>query len=172
MVFQPRPQLLAAHPVDASGTGVTLDPSERRGEILAGHEQLPQASLGGVRSGVVWRRGWAVLWPSALGLHPQAFPTRPLAGLAAFNVHPSSTHVLRLASRSALPGDETIPPVLWPLLTSPQRTVTSRSPLSHATRRTRQARPGIQAHPWRSPQVRPATFTTHPPHIRLGPLMA
>jgi hypothetical protein len=35
VVSQPRPQLLGAHPIDASGTGVPLDASERLGEILA-----------------------------------------------------------------------------------------------------------------------------------------
>ena len=61
VVFQPRPQLLGAHPVDARGTGVLLDASERLGEILAGQELLPQARLGGVRSGVTRRRGWTSL---------------------------------------------------------------------------------------------------------------
>src|SRR5262249_677721 len=42
VVMQPWPQLLGAHPVDAWGTGVLLDASERLGEIPAGHELLPQ----------------------------------------------------------------------------------------------------------------------------------
>src|SRR5215472_8982242 len=96
MVMQPRPQLPGAHPVDARGTGVLLDASERLGEILASQELLPQARLGGVRSGVARRRGWAALWPVAVGLHPPALPTRPLTGLAAFNVHPASTRILHL----------------------------------------------------------------------------
>ena len=52
MVMQPWPQLLGAHPVDARGTGVLLDASERLGEIPAGQELLPQARLGGVSGGV------------------------------------------------------------------------------------------------------------------------
>jgi hypothetical protein len=78
----------------------------------------------------VWRRGWAVPWLGVLGLHPQTLPARPLKGLAAFNVHPTSTHVLRLGFAFGPSQRSTIPPVLWPLLTSPQRTATSRSPLS------------------------------------------
>jgi hypothetical protein len=50
-----------AHPVDARGTGVLLDASERLGEILAGQELLPQAHLGGVRGGVARHRGWTAL---------------------------------------------------------------------------------------------------------------
>ena len=61
VIFQPRPQLLGAHPVDAWGTGVLLDASERLGEILAGQELLPQARLGGVRCGIARRRGWTAL---------------------------------------------------------------------------------------------------------------
>jgi hypothetical protein len=61
MIMQPRPQLLGAHPVDAWGTGVLLDASERLGEIPAGQEQLPQARLGGVSIGAVRRRIAAAL---------------------------------------------------------------------------------------------------------------
>ena len=57
MVFQPRPQLLRAHSVDAWGTGFLLDAFQCLGEILAGHDLLPQAHLGGVRSGIARRRG-------------------------------------------------------------------------------------------------------------------
>ena len=45
--FNHGPQLLGAHPVDASGTGVLPDASERVDEILARREPLPQARLGG-----------------------------------------------------------------------------------------------------------------------------
>jgi hypothetical protein len=41
MVMQPRPQFLAAQPVDARGTGVLLDASERLGKVAAGQELLP-----------------------------------------------------------------------------------------------------------------------------------
>jgi hypothetical protein len=61
VVFQPRPQLLGAHPVDARGTGVLLDASERLSEIPAGQELLPQARLGGVSGGVIRRRIVAAL---------------------------------------------------------------------------------------------------------------
>ena len=47
MVMKPRPQLLGAHPVDARGTGVLLDASERLGEIPTGQELLPQARPAG-----------------------------------------------------------------------------------------------------------------------------
>ena len=57
MVMKPWPQLLGAHPVDARGTGVLLDASERLGEILAGQELLPQvARVGGVSDGAVRRQ--------------------------------------------------------------------------------------------------------------------
>jgi len=57
VVMQPRSQLLGAHPVDAWGTGVSLDASERLGEIPAGQEQLPQRTrFGGVSDGVIRRR--------------------------------------------------------------------------------------------------------------------
>src|SRR5271167_1945497 len=96
MVFQPRPQLLGAHPVDASGTGVALDTSERLSEIPAGQGPLPQARLGGVSAGVVRRRGAAALWPGVLGLHPQTLPARPPKGLATVKATPTSTNVLSL----------------------------------------------------------------------------
>ena len=56
MVFQPRPQLLCAHPVDASSTGVTLDTSKRQSEILTGQKLLPETHRGGVSNGVTRRR--------------------------------------------------------------------------------------------------------------------
>jgi hypothetical protein len=56
MVFQPRPQLLCAHPVDASSTGVSLDTSKRLSEILTGQELLPKNHRDGVSNGVTRRR--------------------------------------------------------------------------------------------------------------------
>jgi hypothetical protein len=56
MVSQPRPKVLGAHPVDASGTGLLLDTSERLSEILTGQELLPETHLGGLRHGVTRRR--------------------------------------------------------------------------------------------------------------------
>ena len=96
MGFQPRPQLLGAHPVDARGTGDALDTSERLSEIPAEEHHLPQARLGGVSAGHVRRRGAAALWPGVLGLHPQTLPARPPEGLAAVNATPTSTNVLSL----------------------------------------------------------------------------
>jgi hypothetical protein len=61
MVMQPRPQVLGAHPVDAWGTGVLLDASERLGQVAAGQELLPQARLDGVSGGVARRRILAAL---------------------------------------------------------------------------------------------------------------
>jgi hypothetical protein len=62
MVMQPRPQLLRAHPVDARGTGVPLDASQRLSQVPAGQELLPQRTrLGGVSGGVIRRRIAAAL---------------------------------------------------------------------------------------------------------------
>src|SRR5918997_2986349 len=143
MAMKPRPQLLGAHPVDARGTGVLLDASERLGEILAGQQQLPQARLGGVRGGVARRRGRTALCTGVLGLHRRTFPSRPLAGLAAFNVHPTSTSVLHPGFAFGPSRRSSIPPVIRPLLTSPRRATPSRTPPSRTTRRARQAWPGI-----------------------------
>jgi hypothetical protein len=60
--MKPQPQLLGAHPVNASGTGVLLDASERLRKILAGQELLPQRTgVGGVNVGLVRRRIVAAL---------------------------------------------------------------------------------------------------------------
>jgi hypothetical protein len=59
MAIKPRPQFLGAHPIDASGTGVLLDASERRGKIPARGELFPQAHRGGVSDGPVRRRAVA-----------------------------------------------------------------------------------------------------------------
>src|SRR5450755_3974494 len=171
VVMQPRSQLLGAHPVDARGTGVPLDASERLGEIPAGQKQLPQrARVGGVSGGVIRRRIAAALWPVVLRLHPQTSPTRPPKGLAAVNATITSTDVLTLGFAFSPSQRPTIPPVLWPLLTSPWRAAPSRTPPSRTTPRTKH-RTRHLGHPWRSPQVRPATFTAHPPRLRNGPLM-
>ena len=61
VLFQPRPQLTSRHRVDASGTGVALNTSERRHEVLAGEDLLPQARSSGVSDGVVGRRAVAAL---------------------------------------------------------------------------------------------------------------
>jgi hypothetical protein len=171
VVFQPRPQLLGAHPVDARSTGVLLNASERVSEIPAGHQLHPQSTrLDGVRHGVAGRRGWAALWTGTVGLHPPALPPRPLAGLAAINVHPTSTSVLRLGFAFGPFRRHPIPPVIRPLLTSPQRAAASRPPPSRTTPRT-EPRTRHLGPPWRSPRVRPATFIAHPPRLRNGPLM-
>jgi hypothetical protein len=96
VILQPRAQLLGAHSVDACGTGVLLDASERLGEVLAGEHLLPQARLGGVSGGVVRRRADALLWRRVFGLHPLTFPTRPPEGLAAVNATATSTNVFSL----------------------------------------------------------------------------
>jgi hypothetical protein len=168
--FQPRPQLLAAHPVDARGTGVLLDASERLGEVLTGQEPLPRARLGRVRGSLARRRGWAALWLVGFGLHPPLLPARPLAGLAAFNVHPASTGALRLGFAFGPYRRPSIPPVLRPLLTAPRRAGASRPRPSRTT--PRPSRAGHLGHPRSPPRVRPATFIAHPPRLRDGPLMA
>ena len=139
MVFQPRPQLLGAHPVDARGTGVLLDASERLSKILAGCELLPQARLGGVSGGVIRRRIVAALWPDVLWLHRRTLPAKPPRGLAAINATITSTDVLALGFAFGPSRRSAIPPVLWPLLTSPRRAASSRTPPSRTTRRTRHA---------------------------------
>src|SRR4029077_5276056 len=96
---------------------------------------------------------------------------RPLTGLAAFNVHPTSTSVLHLGFAFGPSRRPTTPPVLRPLLTSPRRTPASRPRSSHPTRRSQQVWTGIQEHPRRPPRIRPATFLAHPPRLRNGPLM-
>src|ERR671924_1066996 len=174
VVSQPRPQLLGAHPVGAGSPGVLLDASERLGEVPAGQEPLPQARLGGVRSGVARRRGWTALSAGGFGLHPRhPYASRPLAGLAAIIVHPTSTGVLRLGLAFGPSRRPSIPPVLWPLLTAPRRTGASRPRPSLATQRSRpRAWMGIPGPPRSPPRVRPTTFLAHPPRLRTGPLMA
>jgi len=86
-----------AQPVDARGTGVPLDASERLGEILAGQALLPRrARLGGVSGGAVRRRVAAALWQDILGLHRRTLPARPPQGLAAITATTTSTNVLAL----------------------------------------------------------------------------
>ena len=43
-----------------------------------------------MRCGVARRRGWTALWTGSFGLHPPALLSRPLAGVAAIVVHPTS----------------------------------------------------------------------------------
>jgi len=59
VLFEPWPQLADRHAVDARGTGVALDASERQGKVLTGHDLLPQTCLGGVSGGVIRRRAVA-----------------------------------------------------------------------------------------------------------------
>ena len=89
--------------------------------------------------------------------------------MAAVNATITSTNVLTLGFAFGPSRRSAIPPVLWPLLTSPRRAASFRPPPSRTTPRTK--RTGHLGHPWRSPQVRPATFTAHPPRLRNGPLM-
>jgi hypothetical protein len=108
--------------------------------------------------------------PEVLGLHLWTLPAKPPKGLAAVNATITSTTVLTLGfafSPSQPPTRSRL--VIRRLLTSPRRTAPSRAPSSRTTPRTR--RTGHLGHPWRSPQVRPATFIAHPPRLRNGPLM-
>ncbi len=137
MVSQPRPQLLGAHPVDARGTGVLLDASERLGEIPAGQELLPQVTrVGGVSGGVARRRIAAAPWPVILGLHLWTFPARPPKGMAAVNATITSTNVLALGFAFGPSQRSRSPLVIRPLLTSPRRAAASRPPPSRTTPRT------------------------------------
>jgi hypothetical protein len=133
VAVKPGPQLRRRHPVDARGTGVLLDASERPSEVVAGEERLPQTRPGGVRRGLIRRREAAPLSTGLVGLHPPSLPPRPHTGLAAITATPTSTSVLRLGSAfgpSRRPSRS--PPVLRPLLTSPRRAATSRPPPSRA----------------------------------------
>ena len=167
MVLQPRPQLLAAHPVDASGTGVTLDTSERLGKILPGQELLPETCRCGVRCGVTRRRMIAALWTGLLRLHHQSTPSRPLTGLAAVKATITSTNVLRLDFTFSPSQRRTIPPVLWPLLTSPRRAPASR-PAPSPTRRhklvTRHHGTPLEISPGKTSNLHhaPAAYTSRP----------
>jgi len=169
MTVKPWPQLLGAHSVDARGTGFLLDASERLSEIPTGQTQLPQAHLGGVRSGIARRRRWAALCTKVFGLHRRTLPPRPLAGLAAINAHPASTSVLRLGFAFGPSQRYRSPLVIRPLLTSPRRVNASRRQPSRTTPRTKWT--GHLGHPWRPPRIRPATVIAHPPRLRTGPLM-
>jgi hypothetical protein len=61
VLLEPWPKLRGRHRVDASGTGVALDTSKRRHEVLAGENPLPQTRGGGVSGGRVRRRAVAAL---------------------------------------------------------------------------------------------------------------
>ena len=96
----------------------------------------------------------------------------PTCGLAAFNVHPTSTSVLHLGFAFGPSRRSSTPPVIRPLLTSPRREAPSRTPPSRTTRRAVLAhRTGILGHPRRPPRIRPTAFTAHPPRLHDGPLM-
>ena len=158
-----------AHPVDTRGTGVLLDASERLSEILAGHELLPQARLGGVRSGVIRRRVVGCALAGRPRASPSDLPYQAPNGLAAIDATTTSTGVLALGFAFGPSQRYRSPLVIRPLLTSPQRATPSRAPPSRTTPRTK--RTGHLGHPWRPPRIRPATFIAHPPRLRTGPLM-
>ena len=169
MAVKPRPQFPGAHPVDARGTGVLLDASERLGKVLAGQNLLPQTRRGGVSGGAVRRRIIAALWPGVLRLHRRTLPARPHKGLAAIDATTTSTNVLTLGFAFG-PSQRYRPPlVIRPRLTSPRRATPSRAPPSRTTPRTVRTR--HLGHPWRPPRIRPATFIAHPSRLRTGPLM-
>ena len=136
MTVKPWPQLLGAHPIDACGTGVLLDASERLGEIPAGQHKLPQIHPGGVSGGAIRRRVVAALWPGVLGLHLWTLPTRPPKELAAITATTTSTNVLTLGFAFSPSQRSRSPLVLRRLLTSPRRAAPSRAPPSRTTPRT------------------------------------
>ncbi len=99
-----------------------------------------RARLGGVNGGAIRRRIVAALWPVVLGLHLWTFPTRTPKGLAAVNATTTSTNVLTLGFAFGPSQPPSIPLVIRPLLTSPQRASASRPcrpapPNEHADRR-------------------------------------
>lgn len=117
MVMQPGAKLFGLHALDAAGTGVTLDASERRRQVSSGEEPLPEVlCVGGVRLGLARRREAALLFAGSFRLHLE----RPLregpaaAGMAA--VASASTGMLCLGFAFG-PSRRTIPPLLRPLLT-------------------------------------------------------
>ena len=128
MAVKPGPQLLGAHPVDASGTGVLLDASERLGKVLAGQELLPQAPP---------RRGERRCRPApgrccALAGRPRASPLDPPrqtpegVGCDQCSDHEHERPDARL--RVGPSQRYRSPLVIRPLLTSPQRATPSRAP--------------------------------------------
>ena len=167
VVMKPWPQLLGAHPVDARGTGVLLDASERLGEISAGQQLLPHPRRRGERrcrpapgSGCALTGG-----PRASPLDPPGQPPNGVGCGQRDHEHerPGAGFAFGPSERPS------IPLVLRRLLTSPRRATPSRASPSRTTPRTQ--RTGHLGHPWRSPRVRPATFIAHPPRLRNGPLM-
>jgi hypothetical protein len=159
LLLEPSPNPPGRHPVDARGTGVLLDTSQRPHEAVTGEKHLPQTRLRGVRRGLVRRRGIAPLSPGIIGRHPPTLPSRPQQGSAAITAIPTSTGVLRPGTAfgpSRRPSRS--PPIPRPLLTSPRRAAASRPP------------PSQPQHPWRPPRIRTATSPAHPPRPRNGPL--
>ena len=136
---------------DSRGTTTAPTSSPRRGELRCrGAPEIDCALNGDLRAS------------------PSGPPARPHTGLAAFNVDPTSTSVLHLGFAFSPSQRSTIPLVLRRLLTSPRRTTASRPQSSRTTRRTVLThRTGILEHPWRPPQVRPATFLAHPPRVHV-----
>jgi hypothetical protein len=105
-----------------------LDTSERRRQVLAGEELLPEILCGGgVRLCGAWRREAALLFAGSFRLHPmrplREGPTR--VGLAA--VASASTGALCLGFAFG-PSRRTTPPLLRPLLTPAGRPAASRRP--------------------------------------------
>ena len=47
MVVEPGAKLLGLHPIDAGGTGILLDASERRREVLAGRSKAQRFTAAG-----------------------------------------------------------------------------------------------------------------------------
>jgi hypothetical protein len=163
MATKPSPELIGPHPVDAWGTGVLLDASERRGEVVAGENPLPQARHGGVSFPVRGRRPVAALSTGSLGLHPRhplhRAPSRGWLRSSRPARAPWSAARLRVRSFTAKRSR----PLIRPLLTPGKRPSTSRRTGSGDTRRGR--------HPTRSPGISQPTFPAHPPHLRDGPSM-
>jgi len=146
------------------GTGVSLDASERRGEVGPGEDFLPEDHRrGGVSFLVHGRRPVAALFAGSFGLHPRhplregpwrgwlrsMLPTRAPWSVARLCVRPFVAHDPATTTASAdscrVPGRVSAAGVGRPL------------------RRGR--------HPDRSLRIRPATFPAHPPHLRDGLLM-
>jgi hypothetical protein len=106
--MQPGAKLGGLHPVDAGGTGVLLDASERRRQVAPGENFLPEVAClgGGVRFRLVRRREAAALFAGSFGLHPMrplregpwrgwlrsSLPARAPRSLARLRVRPFAAH--------------------------------------------------------------------------------
>src|SRR4029453_3149126 len=105
VAMKPWLELVGPHPVDARGTGVLLDPPERRRQVLAGEELLPEPPGGdGVRRGLAGRREAALLFAGASGFTLGTHCAKAPPGRGWLLRLPRARASFASASRSALHG--------------------------------------------------------------------